>query len=108
MPKPEEDELHLLCMLVPAITAFLCAAGGRGREQELTIGLGVRSILVRRSPFRVRCIEGCIWITHDADPRDHVLGPGQVFTASCSGLLVLWAFEPSRLLVLGRGWRIRA
>jgi hypothetical protein len=56
----------------------------------------------------VRCIEGRIWITHDADPRDHVLGPGQVFTASGSGLLVLWAFEPSRLLVLGRGWRIRA
>jgi hypothetical protein len=86
--------------------AAIAGAHGRGGEWELTSEPGVRSVLVRRLPFSVSCIEGCVWVTHDADPGDHVLGPGQVFTASGPGLLVLWAFEPSRLLVLGRGWRM--
>ena len=88
--------------------AAIAAADGRDGERELATEPGVRSVLVRNVPFSVRCVAGRVWVTHDADPGDHVLGPGQVFTASGSGLLVLWASEPSRLLVRGRGWRMGA
>jgi Protein of unknown function (DUF2917) len=76
---------------------------------ELTTEPGVRTILVRRLPFSLRCIEGHVWITHGPDPGDHVLGPGRIFTASGCGLLILWAFEPSRLFVSGReAWQMSA
>jgi hypothetical protein len=69
---------------------------------------GTRSFLVRELPFSVSCVEGCLWITHGADPGDHILRAGQEFTASGPGHLVLHAFAPSRALfwtyppVLGR------
>jgi DUF2917 family protein len=82
---------------------------GRCGEWELTTESGVRTILVRGLPFSVRCVEGHVWITHRANPGDHVLGPGQVFTASGRGLLILLAFGPSRLFVSGReGWQMSA
>ncbi len=57
------------------------------------------SLLVRRLPFRISCVEGCLWITHDADPRDHVLCAGQEFTASGPGQLVIHAFATSHAVV---------
>jgi hypothetical protein len=77
--------------------------GRRGRSAPawaaLTFGEnGTRSFLVRELPFTISCVEGCLWVTHEADPGDHVLAAGQEFTASGPGHLVLHAFVASRAL----------
>ena len=41
----------------------------------------------------VLCHSGSIWVTQDGDPRDVVLGAGQVFTLDRSGPALLQAFE---------------
>jgi Protein of unknown function (DUF2917) len=58
-----------------------------------------QSVHVHGVPFSIRCLEGSVWITHPADPGDHVLAPGEVFTASGPGHLVATAFEPCRVVL---------
>ncbi len=54
---------------------------------------------VRRTGLVVRCLEGCLWITHDRKPGDHIVGPGERFVAAPSGHLVLIALASSRAVV---------
>lgn len=51
----------------------------------------------------VVCLEGCLWITVDDDPRDVVLGPGEQHVFDRSGRALVSAFEPSALLLLDLG-----
>ncbi len=52
---------------------------------------------MRRAGLAVRCLEGSLWITHEGDPRDHIVVPGQRFVASTPGHLVVNALAPSRV-----------
>jgi Protein of unknown function (DUF2917) len=51
---------------------------------------------------RVAVLRGRLWVTVDHDLADHVLAPGQSFTAHDARRLTLSAFEPSDYLVLDR------
>ncbi|MFL5276563.1 MAG: DUF2917 domain-containing protein [Myxococcales bacterium] len=63
-------------------------------EQDVAMSLHVRDL-----PFSIRCVEGCVWITHPADPGDHVLTAGLEFHASGRGHAVARTFAPTRVLV---------
>lgn len=57
------------------------------------------SLHVRELPFSIRCVEGCVVITHPADLGDHVLTPGLEFHATGRGQVVAMTFAPTRLVV---------
>jgi hypothetical protein len=41
----------------------------------------------------VRCKSGRLWITHDGDPKDVVLGPDQTYVAQHPGRMTLHALQ---------------
>jgi hypothetical protein len=42
----------------------------------------------------VRCTAGSVWITHDGDPKDVVLGPGESYDAPRPAAMLLHALQP--------------
>lgn len=61
-------------------------------------------VLVRATPFRVTCLDGCVWVTHPANPGDHILRAGGELEAAGPGHLVVVSMEPSRIRLSGRAW----
>ncbi len=69
-----------------------------------------RCSCIKRAPCEVddgydmdiSCIDGCIWITQDGDPRDIVLGTGESFRFDRPGVALVHAFVSS-VIVLPRG-----
>ena len=57
------------------------------------------SFMVRRSPLRLSCFSGALWVTCDCDPQDYSLTAGQHFVAGARGLLVVHALSASRFAV---------
>jgi len=57
------------------------------------------SFMVRRSPLRLRCFSGELWVTCDCDSQDYSLTAGQHFVARSRGLLVVHALSASRFAV---------
>jgi hypothetical protein len=59
----------------------------------------------RLTPGRDRVVvsveQGCIVVTQEGDPKDHVLGPGDLLQLSERGLAVAWALRPSEIVVVG-------
>jgi hypothetical protein len=56
----------------------------------------------------VVCLEGCLWITVDDDPRDVVLDPGERHVFDRGGRVLVSALEPSALLLLDLGGQVVA
>jgi len=56
-----------------------------------------------RTPQRVRCHVGTLWVTQDGDPRDVILEAGQQFVTDRTGELLISALVPSLLTVEGLG-----
>lgn len=44
---------------------------------------------------RIRARRGSIWITEEANLRDHILGPGETLVVSRAGRTVIQAMKPS-------------
>jgi hypothetical protein len=47
---------------------------------------------------RIACLEGVLWITHDSDPHDILLEPGQVYELTRKGATVQ-ALGASRMAI---------
>lgn len=45
----------------------------------------------------VRCAQGSVWITHDGDPKDVILLPGEEYRAQREDAMHLYALAPSVL-----------
>jgi len=45
----------------------------------------------------VDCIDGCLWITQDNDPRDIILDSGESFTLDRPGKALVFACQKSTL-----------
>jgi hypothetical protein len=46
------------------------------------------------------CVQGALWITHDGDPKDHLLAAGRGYVALRSGRLLAQALDDEvRVLV---------
>jgi len=57
------------------------------------------TLRVRPGPGGValRALDGCVLVTQEGDPADHVLGAGDALRLGGRGLVVAWALEASRL-----------
>lgn len=68
-----------------------------------------RSLALARPQGRlVRCDRGCIWLTHDGDPRDIVLAAGEAHRCDRDAPLIVHALDDARVYVEpppGRGGR---
>ncbi len=68
--------------------------------QRLVLELKPDSLLPLRelTGARIACLEGVLWITHDSDPHDIVLEPGQVYELTRKGATVQ-ALGASRMAI---------
>ena len=67
-------------------------------EQQLALDATLRLVPGRRwLTLRVR--DGCVLVTQQGDPADHVLAAGEELRFSGRGLVVAWALSPSRIAV---------
>ncbi len=57
------------------------------------------SFWVRRSPVRVTCLGGILWITCEQDLEDYVVQVGQQFIARSRGQVVVHALSTARLVL---------
>ena len=49
---------------------------------------------------RIECLQGCLWVTQESDPRDIILEAGEGFTIDRAGETFLSALSDARFLVL--------
>jgi hypothetical protein len=61
-------------------------------EQDETRRLGQRA-----GGVEIRVRTGCLLVTREGDPEDHVLGAGDRLLVTGPGLAVAWALEPSQV-----------
>lgn len=45
------------------------------------------------------CREGVLWVTQTGDTRDHLLNPGERYTACGNGVIVIEALRPAELRI---------
>jgi hypothetical protein len=92
-PQPLLPNLHLAHVLHPR------------REAEpppivthrfsLSLARGVSEVVPQAASCAlVRCTAGSVWITHDGDPKDVVLGPGDSYEAPRPAAMLLHALQP--------------
>jgi hypothetical protein len=71
------------------------AAGNR-----LSLGKGAIQSFHRPTRYRFECIAGCVWITHDRDPGDTVLAPGQAYLPDRNSRLLVYALEDTQFRIV--------
>lgn len=56
--------------------------------------------VARATPaLRVTCLEGCLWLTYDGQPRDIILTAGQSHACDARGRLGIHALQPAQVLL---------
>lgn len=63
-----------------------------------------RSILHPRG-MRIECLAGCVWLTHDGDPRDVVLQSPATHLADRDSRLLIHALDDAKVRVSRSGGR---
>ena len=63
---------------------------------RVDVGRSERIEKVDRS-IELRCAQGCLWVTHDGDPKDIMLQPGQSYRAQKGAALTVHAVVPGVL-----------
>ena len=59
---------------------------------------GIQS-MVRPVGHKIECLAGCLWITHDGDPKDIVLRAGESYVPDRHSRLLVQALEDAQLRV---------
>jgi hypothetical protein len=62
---------------------------------------GTLRLRAGRAELAVRVAAGCVLVTREGDPDDHVLGPGDELRLAGRGLAVAWALSTARVVVSG-------
>jgi hypothetical protein len=44
---------------------------------------------------RIHARAGAVWVTEEANPRDHIIGPGEILVVARDGRTVIQALQPS-------------
>jgi hypothetical protein len=60
---------------------------------------GTTLVLPAPQGHRIDCVRGSLWLTHDGDPKDIVLAPGDRYIADRNTRLVVYGLEASELRV---------
>lgn len=90
--------------LAATVWKFLHGAAGHSTvlapdSTRTSQDLGKGATLALDTPLgqRIACLEGCLWITQDRDPRDVVIAAGQSFTPDRNTRALVYALEASRV-----------
>ena len=51
------------------------------------------------SDLQLQCLAGCLWITHDGDPKDVILAPGQICDVRERRRVLIHALEFSTYVI---------
>jgi hypothetical protein len=65
----------------------------------LALGKGATRAVQRPEGVTIECQRGCLWLTHDGDPRDVVLCAGQRYTSLLGQRLLVHALEDAQVVV---------
>lgn len=76
------------------------AASARPAADTWVLPRGALQCITRPMGWRIECIAGRAWITHDRDPRDTVLDAGESHTCDRPERLIVQALEALTLRVL--------
>jgi hypothetical protein len=80
------------------LSEFL-AAGRQRSKSAAEIHLGYREVYQQDGDLRgvmIVPMEGQVWVTQRGDPEDHTLGPGERFTITRRGRVVVQGINQSR------------
>lgn len=69
--------------------------GARGMARDETVRL-----VPRREGLVLHVRRGCLLVTQEGDPQDHVLEAGDELRLTGPGVVVAWALSPSDLVVV--------
>lgn len=64
-----------------------------------TLARGATLVIEAPLGQEIFCIDGALWITHDGDPKDHVVDSGGAFVAARATRLVVYALQDARFIV---------
>ena len=59
----------------------------------LALGAGEVVILDDARGIRIRSEAGTVWVTEEADPKDHIVGPGDTRVVERSGRTIIQALQ---------------
>jgi hypothetical protein len=101
-PAPSTSTTELVSRVLSVLRGVFAAAPARQRRRasaEHTL-LKSRTVALPASRgLRIDCLEGCLWITQDGDPRDVVVQSGQSFTVDRDQRALVYAMEAARVRV---------
>jgi hypothetical protein len=61
----------------------------------LALGAGEVLTLDDARGTRIRAQAGTVWVTEEADPKDHIVGPGDTRVVERNGRTVIQALQPA-------------
>ena len=67
----------------------------RAQAPVLSLAAGEVLTLDDARGIRIHARTGTVWVTEEANLRDHVLGPGEALVVSRAGRTVIQAMKPS-------------
>jgi hypothetical protein len=95
-PQPMLPGLHLAHLLRPRRETDVAPIVTH--RFQLQLAGGVSEVVPQAASCAlVRCTAGSVWITHDGDPKDVVLGPGESYAAPRPAAMLLHALRPSAI-----------
>lgn len=101
-PAPSTAAAELVSRIVAVLRDGL-AARPRGQAQatstQHTLPERHTLTLPASQGRHIDCLQGCLWITQDGDPRDVVLQAGQRFSGDHGRRTLVHALEPARVRV---------
>ncbi|MBX3637583.1 MAG: DUF2917 domain-containing protein [Rubrivivax sp.] len=79
--------------------AASAASAGSAVDALQTLARGATLVIEAPLGQEIFCIDGALWITHDGDPKDHVVDSGRAFVAARATRLVVYALQDARFIV---------
>lgn len=77
-------------------TQFSPQPGSLAKPAEISLYPGfLYTLRIQKHPVRISLHTGMVFITQEADSRDHILNPGEQITLTHKGRAIIEAFSPS-------------
>lgn len=99
---PSTTATELVSRMLSVLRGGLAAAPAwraRPTSAEHTLPQAHTLTLPASKGQHIDCVQGCLWITQDGDPRDVVLEAGQRFAVDRGQRTLVHALEPARVRV---------
>lgn len=92
--KPRSEEVRTEPMSVPVVNLR------QGMMERIELSAGELMRLSDANRWRIIvCRRGRVWVTQEADVRDYVLEPGQMFVIAQPGTVILQALRDAELVL---------